>query len=76
MERIKIKYLVSTKVTDGPHETPSFVEEGIRFLSVEGVVDEKTDPVLDSLEGAFRLRQDYLKQGLYFSKTAIRKKNR
>ena len=37
-ERIKIKYLVSTKVTDGPHETPSFVEEGIPFLSVEAVV--------------------------------------
>lgn len=33
------------------------------------------DPVLDSLEGAFKLRADYLKNGLYFSKTLARTKN-
>ncbi|WP_072090837.1 restriction endonuclease subunit S [Candidatus Pelagibacter communis] len=39
--KICIKYLVSTKVTDGPHETPTFVEQGIPFLSVEGIVGNK-----------------------------------
>ena len=34
---ISIKHLVSTKITDGPHETPTWVDEGIPFLSVESV---------------------------------------
>lgn len=38
---IAIKHLVTTKVTDGPHETPKFVDEGIPFLSVEGVDGNK-----------------------------------
>lgn len=40
-DRVKVKHLVSTKVTDGPHETPDFVDEGVPFLSVEGVVGNK-----------------------------------
>jgi type I restriction enzyme S subunit len=38
-----IKFLVSTPLTDGPHETPVFFDEGIPFLSVEGVVGDKID---------------------------------
>ena len=38
---IKIKYLLSTKVTDGPHETPTFIDEGYPFLSVDSIVDGK-----------------------------------
>ena len=38
---ISLKHLVSTKITDGPHETPEFVDEGIPFLSVESVQDNK-----------------------------------
>jgi hypothetical protein len=34
------------------------------------------DPVLDSFEGAYKLRADYLKNGLYFSKTSTSAKNR
>lgn len=34
------------------------------------------DPVLDSFEGAYKLRTDYLRNGLYFSKTSTRAKNR
>jgi len=40
---ISLKHLVSTKITDGPHETPEFVDEGIPFLSVESVHDNKLD---------------------------------
>jgi type I restriction enzyme S subunit len=42
-EFISIKHLVITKVTDGPHETPTFIDEGIPFLSVESVQDNKLD---------------------------------
>jgi type I restriction enzyme S subunit len=33
----RIKQIVSTPVTDGPHETPVFVDEGIPFISAEAV---------------------------------------
>ena len=33
----KIKYLLKTPVTDGPHETPEFLDEGIPFLSVDSI---------------------------------------
>jgi type I restriction enzyme S subunit len=32
-----IKFFVSTPVTDGPHETPEFLDEGILFISAEAV---------------------------------------
>jgi type I restriction enzyme, S subunit len=32
-----IKRIVSTPVTDGPHETPNFVDNGIPFISAEAV---------------------------------------
>lgn len=38
---IKIKNLLLTKVTDGPHETPTFIDEGYPFLSVDSIVDGK-----------------------------------
>jgi len=37
----KIKEIVSTPVTDGPHETPQFLKGGIPFLSVNNLVDNK-----------------------------------
>ena len=33
----KIKYLLSKPITDGPHETPEFIDEGIPFLSVDSI---------------------------------------
>ena len=33
----KLKYIVSTPITDGPHETPELLDEGIPFLSAESV---------------------------------------
>lgn len=38
---IKLKYLLDSKVTDGPHETPDFISEGVPFLSVDSIVDGK-----------------------------------
>lgn len=38
-----IKHIVSTPITDGPHETPDFIDDGIPFISAEaissGVID-------------------------------------
>jgi type I restriction enzyme S subunit len=39
-----IKNLVETKITDGPHLTPKFIDEGgIPFLSVESIQNSKID---------------------------------
>jgi type I restriction enzyme S subunit len=32
-----IKHIVATPITDGPHETPDFVDEGIPFVSAEAI---------------------------------------
>jgi len=42
-ETKKIKEIVSTPVTDGPHETPQFLKEGIPFLSVNNLIDNRID---------------------------------
>lgn len=36
-EEIPLKRILSEKMTDGPHETPTFVSDGIPFVSVEAV---------------------------------------
>ena len=35
----KMKFLLERKVTDGPHETPIFTDEGYPFLSVDSIQD-------------------------------------
>lgn len=42
-ELLQLKRVVSTKITDGPHETPNFVDEGVPFVSVEGAFDGRID---------------------------------
>ncbi len=37
----KLKFLLKDKITDGPHETPEFIDEGIPFLSVDSIQDGK-----------------------------------
>jgi len=32
-----LRFLLKEKITDGPHETPEFVDEGYPFLSVDGI---------------------------------------
>ena len=34
---VALKHLVSPKITDGPHETPVFVDDGVPFVSAEAV---------------------------------------
>lgn len=35
----RLKYLLRENITDGPHETPEFVSDGIPFLSVDSIKD-------------------------------------
>jgi type I restriction enzyme S subunit len=37
--RRRLKFLLAERVTDGPHETPEFLPEGVPFLSVDGIQD-------------------------------------
>lgn len=36
-EVLPLKYLVAIRITDGPHETPDFIDEGVPFVSAEAV---------------------------------------
>lgn len=36
-EVMAIKHIVETPITDGPHETPEFVDDGVPFVSAEAV---------------------------------------
>lgn len=36
-----IKQIVATPVTDGPHETPQFIKNGIPFLSVNNIINNE-----------------------------------
>lgn len=38
---VPLKYMCSGFVKDGPHETPKFIDEGIPFLSVDGIQNNK-----------------------------------
>tara|TARA_R110000868_G_scaffold258137_14_gene515464 strand:- start:7615 stop:9018 length:1404 start_codon:yes stop_codon:yes gene_type:complete len=42
-EVLKIKHIVSTPVTDGPHETPEFLDFGVPFVSAEAVSSGRID---------------------------------
>lgn len=39
----RVKNIVKTKITDGPHETPELVQEGIPFISAEAIKKNKID---------------------------------
>lgn len=41
--RAPLKFLVSDRITDGPHETPNFIDDGIPFLSAEAIKFNKLD---------------------------------
>ena len=40
-KRTKLKRLLSTPITDGPHETPQLLDAGIPFLSAEAIKNNK-----------------------------------
>jgi len=44
-----LKHIVSTPITDGPHETPAFLDEGVPFVSAEAVSSGKIN--FDSIRG-------------------------
>lgn len=54
--RAPLKNVVSIRITDGPHETPIFVEEGVPFLSAEAVKN-------NSLE--FSRKRGYITRALH-----------
>jgi type I restriction enzyme, S subunit len=53
-----IKHVVSTPVTDGPHETPNFPDEGVPFVSAEAVSAGYVN--FDKIRG-FISEQDHLR---------------
>ncbi|MGP5439059.1 restriction endonuclease subunit S [Psychrobacter faecalis] len=40
---VALKHILSVPMTDGPHETPGFVDEGVPFVSAEAVSSGKID---------------------------------
>lgn len=40
---LAIKRLVETPVTDGPHETPEFLDDGVPFVSAEAIFQNEID---------------------------------
>lgn len=42
-KRAPLKHLVAVRITDGPHETPDFVDDGVPFLSAEAVKNNTLD---------------------------------
>ena len=50
-DRTKLKNLLSTPITDGPHETPEIIDEGVPFISAEAVKNLKLD---------FNLKRGYI----------------
>lgn len=59
---LPLKFLVETPVTDGPHETPEFIDNGVPFLSVESVVENKL--VISRMRGYIsrKLHEEYSKK--------------
>lgn len=39
LARAFVNYVLSTPITDCPHETPVFLKKGVEFLSVDGIKD-------------------------------------
>jgi len=61
-----IKHIVSTPITDGPHETPGFIDDGIPFISAEaissGVIDFDKKRACISIKDHKRFSKKYSPQ--------------
>lgn len=55
-EVYSLKHCVETRITDGPHETPEFILEGIPFVSAEAVQDGAIN--FDSIRGYISVADD------------------
>jgi type I restriction enzyme S subunit len=51
-----IKRFVSTKITDGPHETPELEDDGVQFISAEAIKNNQID---------FNLRRGFISRELH-----------
>ena len=73
----KLKSFVATPITDGPHETPELVSEGVPFVSAEavssGVLDFKNIRGYISLEDHRRFSRKYSPQrgDIYMIKSGV-----
>ena len=39
--KCQLKFVLRERVADGPHETPEFIDEGVPFLSVDGIENKE-----------------------------------
>ena len=75
-EQCKLRDLIRQPVTDGPHETPRLLEEGIPLLSVEaihdGIIDVKKCRGFISNEDDMKYKKKYIPEigDVYFTKAA------
>ncbi len=53
----KLKHLVQTKITDGPHSTPDLLDDGVPFVSAESIKDNKVNL---ALKRGYISREDHL----------------
>ncbi len=67
-EALPLKRAVGIKITDGPHETPEILDDGINFISAEAVKNGKID---------FELRRGFISKELHqlYSKKCKPRKN-
>ncbi|MBN2160253.1 MAG: restriction endonuclease subunit S [Spirochaetes bacterium] len=59
---LPLKRIVSTKITDGPHETPDFIPDGIPFISAEAIKNNKIDFSLKRGDISPELHKQYCKK--------------
>ena len=57
-ERTKLKRLLEIPITDGPHETPLFIDEGIPFISAEAI---KNNTVNFDLKRGYISKEEHLR---------------
>jgi len=55
-EVLALKHLVATKISDGPHETPEIIDNGIPFISAESIKNNKIN---------FDLKRGYISEELH-----------
>ncbi|HHY0514653.1 TPA: restriction endonuclease subunit S [Vibrio parahaemolyticus] len=63
----RIKQIVDTPVTDGPHETPTFVDSGVPFISAEAVSKGVVD--FSRIRGFITEQQNAIYSAKYAPKT-------
>ena len=61
-ERTALKRLVKINITDGPHESPVFSEEGIPFVSAEASCNGKIDLTKKRCDISIELHSEYCKK--------------